>query len=242
MLDGKHAVVTGAGRNVGQGIAQIFADHGVSVAVNDIKEERCQRTIENLDTSAGQRHLSLVGDGTDSETIRSFSDRVSDEFPQVDILVNNLGYAVNRSVFETTEEEWDTVNDMTLKSGFLWAKHFAPPLRESESGSIINIASDLGHTGQKKTAYCAAKGGVLNMTRQMALDFGEYDVRVNSISPGRIGDPVGKETGENRTDRGIILNRVGKPEDIGKAALFLSSDLSEYITGVDIKVDGGLSL
>lgn len=241
LLAGRVAVVTGSGRNIGKGISKTFADHGASVVVNDVDEERAMATKNELRNTDDQRHQVVVGDVTDDSSVSEMRSTIENEYDSLDILVNNVGYAVNKSVFDTTASEWDQVIDLTLKSTFLCSKHLGEVIADSNGGSIINLASRLGHTGtSEKTAYCAAKGGVVNMTRQLAIDFAEHDVRVNSISPGLIGDPVGHDTGKEDRDRtGVPLGRIGTPNDVGNAALYLASDLSEYVTGADLAVDGG---
>lgn len=244
MLNGKTAVVTGAGRNIGKGIAQVYANQGASVAINDLERDRCQTAVESLSRDENQHHLAIPGDVTDPSKLQKIAERLEAKYGTIDILVNNLGYAVNKDVFTTSIEEWDAVHDLTLKSTFLCTKYIGPLMTGSADSAIINMASGLGHEAQhEKVAYCAAKGGVINMTRQLALDLAEYNIRVNSISPGRVGDPVGVETGSDaRNADGIPLGRVGVPGDIGHTALFLASEFGSYITGADIKVDGGLSL
>ena len=245
MLSDTTAVVTGAGRNVGAGIAGTLAEHGASVAVNDVDEARAGRVVDGLATDDGQRHRTLVCDATDPAAVEAAAAEVEADDGDVDVLVNNLGYAVNKGVFDTSLEEWHQVVDLTLTSGFLWTKHVGPLLLSGDDGgSIINLASRLASVGSTdKIAYCAAKGGVLNMTRQLALDFADDDVRVNAISPGNVGDPVGMTSGrdEGFDTSSIPLDRIGEPEDIGDTALFLASDLADYITGANIPVDGGKS-
>lgn len=244
LLDGDVAVVTGAGRNVGEGISNIFASEGATIVVNDVDEERAQRVVDSLDTSNGQDHTTLVLDATDPQTVQAASETVSDRFGSVDVLVNNLGYAENKSVFDVSVDEWRRTIDLTLTSTFLWTKYFGPIMADSGGGEIVNLASNLAHEAiPEKAAYCAAKGGVLNLTRQLAIDLAEDDIRVNSISPGLIGDPVGTTTPRDPEvhEQRVPLNRIGTPTDIGNAALFLVSDLSGYVTGADLSVDGGLS-
>lgn len=244
LLAGKTAVVTGAGRNIGAGIARRFADHGATVIVNDIDEERAQRVADSLATQHDQDHRTLVCDAIDPDEVEAAAETIESGYDGLDILVNNLGYAVNKGVFDTSVEEWHRVVDLTLTSGFLWTKHAGELLVDSGGGSIINLASRLASVGSsEKIAYCAAKGGVLNMTNQLAIDLADDGVRVNAISPGNVGDPVGQTSGrqEGFDTSSIPLDRVGEPEDVADAAVFLASDMADYISGANVPVDGGKS-
>lgn len=244
LLEGKIAFVTGAGRNIGAGISRRFAEHGATVVLNDVDEERAGEVVDSLATDHGQTHRALIADATDSAAVAEMAETVREEYGGLDVLVNNLGYAVNKSVFDTTEEEWHQVLDLTLTSGFLCTKHLGELLVESGGGAVINLASRLASVGSsEKVAYCAAKGGVLNMTHQLAIDLAEDDVRVNAISPGNVGAPVGMAEGRGGTfdTSSIPLDRVGEPEDVADAALFLASDMADYISGANIPVDGGKS-
>lgn len=244
LLPGRTALVTGAGRNIGAGIARRFAEHGATLVVNDVDDDRAAEVVSSLDTEHGQDHRSLVCDATDPSAVAAAADTVAEAHGGLDILVNNLGYAVNKGVFDTSIDEWYQVLDRTLTSGFLWTKHCGPLLVEADGGSIVNLASRLASVGSTdKVAYCAAKGGVLNMTRQLAIDLADHGVRVNAISPGNVGSPVGTaapRAGGFDTS-GIPLGRVGEPADVADAALFLASDLADYVTGVNVPVDGGKS-
>lgn len=242
LLAGQTAVITGAGRNIGAGIARRFADHGATVVVNDVDEERAADVVDSLSTQHDQDHQAMVCDATDPEAVAEVAEAIKAEYDGLDILVNNLGYAVNKGVFDTSLEEWNTVVDLTMTSGFLWTKHVGALIVDSGGGSIINLASRLASVGSsEKIAYCAAKGGVRNMTNQLAIDLADEDVRVNAISPGNVGDPVGRTSGrEGGFDTSSIpLDRIGEPEDVADVAVFLASDMADYISGADVPVDGG---
>lgn len=243
LLAGRTALVTGAGRNIGASIARRFAEHGATLVVNDIDEARANTVVASLSVDHGQDHRPLVGDATDPSAVSAAADTVAATEGGLDVLVNNLGYAVNKGVFDTSVEEWHQVVDLTLTSGFLWTKYCGQLLVDG-GGSIINLASRLASVGaDEKVAYCAAKGGVLNLTRQLAIDLADQGVRVNAISPGNVGSPVGlAEPRAGGFDTSSIpLGRVGDPADVADVALFLASDLADYVTGANIPVDGGKS-
>jgi NAD(P)-dependent dehydrogenase (short-subunit alcohol dehydrogenase family) len=242
LLAGQTAVITGAGRNIGAGIARRFADHGATVVLNDVDAERASEVVDSLSDDHDQNHQAMVCDATDPEAVAEVAEAIDAEYDGLDILVNNLGYAVNKDVFDTSLEEWTQVLDLTLTSGFLWTKHVGELIVNSGGGSIINLASRLASVGSnEKVAYCAAKGGVRNMTNQLAIDLAEDNVRVNAISPGNVGDPVGRTSGrESGFDTSSIpLDRIGEPEDVADVAVFLASDMADYISGADVPVDGG---
>jgi len=244
LLAGRTALITGAGRNIGAGIARRFAEHGASVVVNDVDEGRATEVVDSLATGDGQAHLALPCDATDPDAVADAAEAVGEAYGGLDVLVNNLGYAVNKGVFDVSLEEWHQVLDLTLTSGFLWTKYAGPLLVESGGGAIVNLASRLASVGSsEKVAYCAAKGGVLNLTHQLAIDLAEHGVRVNAISPGNVGSPVGlAEVRPGGFDTSAIpLGRVGEPADVADCALFLASDLSRYVTGANLPVDGGKS-
>lgn len=242
MLTGQVAAVTGAGRNIGRGIAERFAANGASVAVLELDEDRAEMVVEGLATGDGQDHVAIATDVTNPDAVERADTAIDDRYGSLDVLVNNLGYAANKSIFEVTYEEWDRVMDMTIRSTFLCSKLLGERIAATGGGSIINLVTGLGHKGApEKVAYCTAKAGVLNMTRALSLDYADHGVRVNSISPGLVGDPVGRTTGrEDRNPDRIPLGRLGRPEDVGNAAVFLASELSDYVTGADIPVAGGL--
>ena len=238
----KVCIVTGAGRNIGRGIAERIAREGARVAVVDIDEKLGTGATEEInDAPSPGEALYVHCDLTDEGDVESMVDRVVDEWGRIDGLVNNVAYSVNRSVLDVTEEEWDRVFAVTLKSAFFCTKHAAPEMAQSGGGAIVNVASTSAHRGTpEKVAYCTAKSGLLNFTRQTAVDLAERNVRVNTLTPTRTGGAVGYETGgPGRNTKGILRNRLGEPADHAAAATYLLSDEADFVTGIEIPVDGG---
>lgn len=240
-LDGKVAIVTGAGRNIGEEIARTLAREGAKVVVVDIDLAAAERVVKEIG-QAGGKALAVQADVSNSAQVRATVERTVREFGGVDIMVNNASITVNKSILETTEEEWDRCQAVTLKSQFLFGKLVAEQMiKQGRGGRIVNIASTSGHLGRRNAlAYCAAKGGVLNLTRAMACDLAPYKIRVNSVTPTKTGSAVGFADGaEKRRFDEILLGRLGHPRDQANAVLFMVSDDSDFITGADIRVDGG---
>lgn len=241
-LENKVCIVTGAGRNIGRGIAKRFVKEGANVAVVDVAADRGREAATEI------RSESLPGevrffetDLTNEPAVEGMVADVVDEWGRLDGLVNNVALTVNKSVLDCTEEEWDSVFAVTLKSAFFCTKHAAPKMGTSGGGSIVNVASTSAHRGTpQKAAYCTAKSGMLNFTRQTAVDLAEHDIRVNTISPTRTGSAVGHdEGGPGRNARGILRGRMGTPEDHAAAATYLISDEADFVTGVELPVEGG---
>ena len=240
-LKGKNAIVTGAGRNIGQAIAELLAEHGANVVVNDIDKQGAEVVVDSINKKTGGRAIAAIADVTVSENVENLVNSCIKEFGSVDILVNNVSYADNKTIMDITEEEWDKTIDITLKGTFLCTKYAAIKMIEQDKGgTIVNIVSTSGHRGNKKKfAYCTAKGGLLNMTRQLAVDLSPYKIRVNSVTPAKTGTPVGKDSGMHKHYDDILLKRPGRPIDQANAVLFLVSENADFITGADLPVDGG---
>lgn len=241
-LTDKVAIVTGAGSGNGRGIATRFAEEGVINVVADIDPNGGHETVEML-SDIGAEAMFVECDVTSGAHIRNMMSVVRDRFGRLDILVNNAGISPAGSVTEISEDDWDRCMDIDLKSVFLGCKYGVPLMIESGGGSIINIAGTLGlQATRRKAAYCAAKAGVINLTRQVALDFGEENVRVNAICPGFVDTPLTASVSDDERRRilgSLPLGRAAQVEDIGNAAVFLASDESAYVTGSCLLVDGG---
>lgn len=240
-LQNQVAIVTGAGRNIGEAIAKLFAQEGASMAVIDLDAARASRVANEINAINPARAISIVCDVASATSVETMAETVVRQFGGIDILVNNAAWTDHKSLFDITEEEWDRVMNVCLRSVWYCTRSAANVMiDQKKKGKIINIASTSGHWGRKEaTAYTTAKAGVLNLTRSIAVQLAPQGIRVNSISPNRIGSPVGQEeVPENRAVKNLA-GRRGLPMDIAKAALFLASDESDFIYAIDLPVDGG---
>ena len=260
-LEGKTALITGAGQGIGLAVAKLYAAYGASVAMADIGEH-CEREAAAI-RETGAKAQAYRCDVTSEDDVVRTVNAVKTDFGQIDILVNNAGIIVRKTVLDTTVEEWDRCIDIGLKGTFLFSKHVVPLMMEQKGGVIVNTASGAALKGVPDAApYNAVKGGVAALTRGMAVDFGKYNIRVNCVCPGDILTPMlvseglqtGKiTTGEPKTpaeqeafDAFIAscgdyrpLQRIGTPEQIAYTFLFLATDMSIYATGASFVVDGG---
>jgi 3-oxoacyl-[acyl-carrier protein] reductase len=240
-LENQVAIVTGAGRNIGEEICKLFVLEGARVAVVDLDEGRGSRVAAAINAQNPDKAISLVCDVANPSSVDRMVQSVVQSFGGADILVNNAAWTDHKTIFDITEEEWDRVMNVCLRSVWYCTRAAAKVMiAQKRKGKIINIASTSGHWGRKEaTAYTTAKAGVLNLTRSIAVQLAPEGIRVNSISPNRIGSPVGQEeVPENRFVRNLA-GRRGVPMDIAKAAVFLACDESEFIYAVDLPVDGG---
>jgi NAD(P)-dependent dehydrogenase (short-subunit alcohol dehydrogenase family) len=240
-LEGRAAIVTGAGRNIGEAVASVFADEGARVAVVDMDQGRAAMVANQINASHPGAALPLVCDVSVKDAVQGMISRVVSRFGRVDVLVNNVAITDRKTILDLDEDEWDRVLRVTLTSVFLCTKYAGRQMaQQGRGGSIINMASTSGHRGRgNATAYTAAKGGVLNLTRSLAIQLAPYKIRVNSLTPNRVGSPVGEDTvREGGTVRNLV-GRNGLPLDVARAALFLASDDAEFITAADLLVDGG---
>lgn len=241
-LTGKVAIVTGGCSGIGKAIAQKLSESGAKVAIFDIKDD-CFSVAREM----GAKFYKC--DVTISSQVKEAIDEVYEEFGRIDIVVNAAGIIVRKDAIDTSEEEWDKVINVNLKGPFLVSKYAIPYMMKVGGGSIVNIASGWGlKGGPKAVAYCASKGGIVNMTRAMAIDHGKHGIRVNCVAPGDVDTPMlreeAKQLGLNweeflKEAANRPLGRIGKPEDVADAVLFLVSDLASWITGATLVVDGG---
>lgn len=240
-LENKVAIVTGAGRNIGEEISRTFAQEGARVAVVDLDKGRGERVAGEINAAHRDHALQCICDVSSSSDVEKMVKAVAQKWGGVDILVNNAAWTDRKNILDLTEEEWDKVMAISLKSVFLCTKFAARSMVEQKrKGRIVNISSTSGHTGRPDaTAYTAAKAGVLNLTRSLAVQLAPHGIRVNSVTPNRIGSPVGEDVvPENRFVKNLV-GRRGTPKDIAAAVLFFCSEESDFITAADLLVDGG---
>jgi NAD(P)-dependent dehydrogenase (short-subunit alcohol dehydrogenase family) len=241
-LNGQVAVITGAGRNIGKAIAKLFASEGAKIAVVEMHQGRGQAVVDEINQT-GREAMLGVGDVSDIEDVQTLVQKVVARFGGIDILVNNAALTDHASILDSTEEEFDKVIAVTLKGPYLVTKHVAAQMaQQGRGGKIVNFGSTSGMLGRTDgIAYAAAKGGVINLTRAMAVQLSPYKIRVNCVVPNRSGSPVGFDdnVAGSRSFQNLA-GRLGTAEDQAKATLFLVSDDSDFIYGHPLVVDGGV--
>ena len=240
-LEGQVAIVTGGGRNIGEAVAQVLAEEGARVAIIDLDRARGAHVAAALG-EMGREAIALAADVSKGAEVADAVAATVRRCGRIDILVNNVAISDNKTILDITEEEWDRVMAVTLKSQFLMAKHVAAQMvAQGPGGRIVNIGSTSGHRGRSRAvAYSAAKGGVANLTRAMAVQLAPYGIRVNSISPNKTGSPVGRDEFDPTRPITNLVKRPGQPVETARAVLFLVSDDSSFVLGENIFVDGGV--
>lgn len=247
-MNGKVAVITGAAAGIGLGVAKMLAAHGASVAMFDVNDKGAEEAEMLRKNGANAQYFHC--DVTSKTEVKKSVEEVVNAFGRIDFLFNNAGVTFRKTVVDLEEEEWDLVLDVGLKGTFLMSKYVIPVMGKGGGGSIVNTGSGWGlKGGDKAAAYCAVKGGIVNLTRAMAIDHGPQNIRVNSINPGDTDTALLREEGRQLGEqidqflkdsaKGRPLERLGTPEDIALAVLFLFSDMARWITGAALVVDGG---
>ena len=243
-LENTVAIVTGAGGGIGSAICAGFAREGASVVVADLKLAAAQKVAKSLKQTGGSAS-SVEVDVTDAKSTVRMAQSVLEEYGRIDVLVNNAGARIIKGLMQHTLDDWEKMIRINLTGPFLCAQAVLPDMVKRGSGKIINIASIASFMGRpNRCAYVASKTGVLGLTRAMACDLAGKNIRVNAIAPGMVASPFNREFAE-ASDTGPawaeenLIGRWGQPEDIVGAAVFLASDESSFITGSEIKVEGG---
>ncbi|OGS42374.1 MAG: hypothetical protein A3K67_04595 [Euryarchaeota archaeon RBG_16_62_10] len=246
-LDGRVALITGGSEGMGFATAKVFLEEGAKVVISGRSRAKAIKALREL------RKLGEVvfvqGDVSRASDAKRMVDRTVSRFGRLDILFNNAGIYIEKLAEDTTEEEWDSVIDINLKGTFLVSKYAIVQMKRQGGGVIINNSSDAGLIGNRACpAYCASKGAVTVMTKAMALDYAKHNIRVNCVNPGVIDTPMlAREAQASRnpkaylkkTDEDHPIGRVGRPEEVAKAVLFLASDEASFVTGAALSIDGG---
>lgn len=244
LLEGKTAIVTGATRGIGKGIAVKFAENGANVAFTYISSEQAASKIVNELESFGVKAVAYKSNAADFKSAEKLINDVVAAFGNIDVIVNNAGITKDGLLMRMTEENWDDVVNTNLKSVFNMSKAALRTLLKQRYGSIINIASIVGIEGNAGQAnYAASKAGIIGFSKSLAKELGSRNIRTNVIAPGFIKTEMTDKLDENVINdwiKDIPLARAGTPEDVANAALFLGSDLSAYISGQVIPVCGGM--
>lgn len=248
-LEGKVAIVSGAASGLGLGSSKKLAEAGASVVLLDINEEKGEKARKEVEALGGKA-IFVKCDVRSPEDCKNAAEAAVKAFGRVDILHNNAGVAVRKNAVDLEPEEWDLAIGVSLRGQYLLAKYVIPEMKKVGGGSIINTGSGWSlRGGENAIAYCAMKGGTLNMTRAMCIDHGKDNIRVNTVCPGDVDTPMlqseceqlGGQYDENFKEECAErpIARLGTPEDIGNAVLFLASDLSSWVSGSHLVVDGG---
>lgn len=247
LLKGKKVLVTGGTAGIGKAIASLFAEHGADVAIFGTNKERAEQALKEIDAAKAdpsQKTASFLLDVSKSKEVDQAVEQLLKEWGSVDILVNNAGITKDNLLIRMSEEDWDKVLEVNLKSVFNLCRSLSRPMMKARSGVIINISSVIGLTGNAgQINYAASKSGMIGFTKSLAKELASRNVRANCIAPGYIETQMTDAL--NDAIKGAILekipmNRIGKPRDIAHAALYLASDLASYVTGQCLTVDGGM--
>ncbi len=249
-LEGKVCVVTGGGSGIGRAVCLLFAQEGAAVVAADVNAESAERTAEAILSQDG-RGTAMEVDVSQAESVRRMVESTVEELGRIDVLVNNAGFGFAATVVETEEADWDRLMSVNLKGVYLGCKYTVPVMIRQGGGSIVNTASAAGLVGvPDRAAYCASKGGVIAMTRAMALDHVGDGIRVNCIAPGSVESPYFDDIFARAEDPAALrrqmesrhpIGRLGAPAEIAQGILYLASDDSSFVTGSALSVDGGMT-
>ena len=244
LLQGKTAIITGASRGIGRGIALIYASHGANVAFTFSSSVDAAKTLENELNALGIKAKGYQSNAASFDEAQKLAEDVVKEFGSIDILINNAGITKDNLLMRISEEDFDKVIEVNLKSVFNMTKAVQRTMLKQRKGSIINMSSVVGVKGNAgQTNYAASKAGIIGFSKSVALELGSRNIRSNVIAPGFIETEMTAKLNEDTIKEwraGIPLKRGGTPEDVANACVFLGSDLSAYVTGQTINVDGGM--
>ena len=244
LLEGKTAIITGASRGIGKAIAECFVKEGAKVAFTYLSSEERAKALEAELSSDGGEVVGFRSNAADYEDALKLADDVIERFGSIDVVVNNAGITRDNLLMRMSEEDWDAVMQTNLKSIFNLTKAVQRTMLKQRSGSIINLSSVVGVKGNAgQSNYAASKAGIIGFSKSIALELGSRNIRCNAIAPGFIETEMTEKLDEKVVQdwrNAIPLKRGGSPEDVAQLALFLASDMSAYITGQVINVDGGM--
>jgi NAD(P)-dependent dehydrogenase (short-subunit alcohol dehydrogenase family) len=244
-LNGRVAIVTGSKRGLGFVMAQALAEAGASVVVTSRTLEDAQQSASMIAEATGQHTLGLAVDVTRAEQVEAMVQDVVKEFGRIDILVNNAGINIRKPITEFDEESWDLVQNTNLKAPFLCARAVGRVMKEQRYGRVINLASMLGMVAlPERGAYCSSKGGLIQLTKVLALEWAAYNITVNALCPGPFATELNTLVMNNPQANQFFLNHIalgrwGKPEELKGAIVFLASDAASFMTGANLVIDGG---
>jgi 3-oxoacyl-[acyl-carrier protein] reductase len=246
-LDGKVALITGASSGIGAATAKLMAANGARVAINFHRNKQGAEATRDEIVAHGGSAIVIQADVKQATEVESLIERTQDELGPIDILVNNAGSLIERlRILDLTEERWDQVIDLNLKSAFLCCRAVAASMMERKSGAIINVSSIAGRNGGALGSihYSTAKGGVITFTKGLAKELGAFGIRVNAVSPGVIDTPYHEQFSTAEMMKGYVagipLGRVGTPDEVASVICFLASSASSYLAGETIEINGGM--
>ena len=245
-LEGKTALVTGGSRGIGRSIALTLADYGVDVAITFRSSTDAANEVKEEIEAKGQKAKAIQADAVKLDSAEEVIAEITEDWDKLDILVNNAGITKDNLILRMSEEQWDQVIDTNLKSIFNYSKAAAKPMMRNRGGSIINISSVVGLNGNAgQSNYAASKAGIIGFTKSYAKELASRDIRANVVAPGYITTEMTDELDEELLDaikEDTPLNRAGDAEEVATTVAFLASDMSSYITGETIRVDGGMAM
>jgi 3-oxoacyl-[acyl-carrier protein] reductase len=244
LLQGKSALITGAARGIGRAIALRFADEGADIAFTDLNYDDNAKSLENELNAKGVKAKAYASDASDFADTEKVVNQIMEHFAKIDILVNNAGITKDTLLMRMTEEQWDLVIKINLKSVFNFTKNVTKSMMKNRTGSIINLSSVVGVGGNAgQSNYSASKAGIIGFTKSIARELGSRNIRSNAVAPGFIQTEMTAALPQEVRDEWINkipLKRGGTPEDVANVCLFLASDLSSYVSGQVINICGGM--
>jgi 3-oxoacyl-[acyl-carrier protein] reductase len=245
LLEGKTAIITGASRGIGKAIAESYAQQGANIVITDIGDQENLDKVADALAAQGVKAKGVVSDAASFDDAEKLIETVVEEFETVDVVINNAGITRDNLLLRMGEEDWDLVMKVNLKSVFNLTKHAIRPMMKQRSGSIVNLSSVVGVSGNAGQAnYSSSKAGIIGFTKSMAQELGSRNIRVNAIAPGFIATEMTEQLPEDVKDgfiSRIPMKRFASPSEVASVALFLGSDLASYVSGQVVNVCGAMN-